>query len=299
MEKILTGMVGETEIGSFFQLVVLDDQGKTIWRGPKKLDTDNPLMFGSWDFGATFPEIVGDIDGDGQTELVAPVPRSDVSPSWFRVLRWTGTEFKPVRSMPLLEEPPGSNQYPWRKTERYMGRWIDSFVEFADDGKITAIIGEYPEGGEYRTGKAALARTADGFKLIRWLKPLGPFEPEGDIPETQAPGSKTPDTAGSGGGFVARYTCQIGDEDLRNSAGGRLGKVGEILAQDRANYHRFKIRHRRDLDGDNYFSSPARRELFRQLPVRVPQGLADAIVRGGATVRVTVFPDRIEVSQPE
>jgi hypothetical protein len=93
--------------------------------------------------------------------------------------------------------------------------------------------------------------------------------------------------------------CQIGEEDLRNSAGTRLTKAADILAMDRANYHKFKIRHRRDLQDETYFASAENRQIFGKVPVTIPKKLEDWTLKGGAILQVTVYPDRVVVSQPE
>lgn len=46
--------------------------------------------------------------------------------------------------------------------------------------------------------------------------------------------------------LLAQYVADLGPEDHFNSSGTRLTTFGALLAQDRANYHRFGIRHRND-----------------------------------------------------
>ncbi|MEM7074212.1 MAG: hypothetical protein AAGA28_13695 [Pseudomonadota bacterium] len=65
---------------------------------------------------------------------------------------------------------------------------------------------------------------------------------------------------------IAYYVAWIGPEDMRNSGGARLTDFGAVLQQDRANYHRFGIRHPQD-EGDPVFGDRAQRaripELYR------------------------------------
>ena len=66
---------------------------------------------------------------------------------------------------------------------------------------------------------------------------------------------------------MGEYLAWLGPEDIYNSSGVRLTSFGSILAQDRANFHRFGIRH--DLDTtDRFFGDRATRS-------RLP-GLYDA-----------------------
>lgn len=46
--------------------------------------------------------------------------------------------------------------------------------------------------------------------------------------------------------LLTRYIASIGPEDHYNSSGKRLTSFAALIAQDRANYHRFGIRHEHD-----------------------------------------------------
>lgn len=61
---------------------------------------------------------------------------------------------------------------------------------------------------------------------------------------------------------IAEYLAWLGPEDIVNSQGVRLTNFGSVLAQDRANYHRFGIRHRLD-SSDSIFGS---RDMRSALP---------------------------------
>ena len=88
---------------------------------------------------------------------------------------------------------------------------------------------------------------------------------------------------------IAYYTAVIGPEDLSNSRGAPLNDLGAVLQQDRANFHRFGIRHRGD-GGDPVFDDRATRAripaLYRE-GGRVPR--LEATVRRGETFRVSIF----------
>lgn len=62
----------------------------------------------------------------------------------------------------------------------------------------------------------------------------------------------------------AYYTTLIGAEDMRNSSGIPLNSLGGMIQQDRANYHRFGIRHPGD-SSDPYFADPALRARIAQM----------------------------------
>lgn len=48
------------------------------------------------------------------------------------------------------------------------------------------------------------------------------------------------------------YTARLSSEDHFNSDGSRLKSAADIIRQDRANYHKFKIRDAED-QGDSFF----------------------------------------------
>lgn len=87
---------------------------------------------------------------------------------------------------------------------------------------------------------------------------------------------------------LGAYYAQIGREDMFNSSGVRLGDLGAILQQDRANYHRFGIRHAGD-DSDPFFADRAARSQIPQLYARGPrEALIERIVMQGNTLGILV-----------
>ncbi|MEL6521427.1 MAG: hypothetical protein AAFQ66_10715 [Pseudomonadota bacterium] len=62
--------------------------------------------------------------------------------------------------------------------------------------------------------------------------------------------------------FMGEYFTLIGPEDFYNSSGARLTDIADIVQQDRANFHRFGIRHQFD-QTDPFFGS---RELRARIP---------------------------------
>lgn len=95
---------------------------------------------------------------------------------------------------------------------------------------------------------------------------------------------------------VELYDCVISKKDRFNSSGTKLTSVRDILAQDRANYHRFQRRDAEDSD-DNYFTSVARRANWQKAKLRISPILAQKIKSGGK-VEITVYvftEDLIEI----
>lgn len=88
---------------------------------------------------------------------------------------------------------------------------------------------------------------------------------------------------------IGTYMALLGPEDLVNSSGARLTDAAAIIAQDRANFHRFGIRHASD-EADPWFASRGHRMAIPELVV-IDQVAADIIVRQGALVAVTVYAD--------
>lgn len=81
--------------------------------------------------------------------------------------------------------------------------------------------------------------------------------------------------------LVGSYVAVIGREDLYNSRGVRLTEPWQILRQDRANYHRFRIRHYGDT-GDNFFSSIENRAIMERMVRRgrINRRAAQVLVNG-------------------
>ena len=64
--------------------------------------------------------------------------------------------------------------------------------------------------------------------------------------------------------LIAEYYTSLGVEDMRNSQGQRLGDFCAVVQQDRANFHRFGIRH----DGDQSDPIFASREMRARIAGR-------------------------------
>ena len=74
------------------------------------------------------------------------------------------------------------------------------------------------------------------------------------------------------------YVAFIGKEDLFSSSGKRLKTAGAVLQQDRANYHKFGIRHVEDTY-DSFFTTAENRAKIPEA-INLPKDLEKAIVSG-------------------
>ncbi|MBE9636310.1 hypothetical protein [Salipiger mangrovisoli] len=88
---------------------------------------------------------------------------------------------------------------------------------------------------------------------------------------------------------LGRYTAMITPADQVNSNGQPLSQPSQILAQERANFHRFGIRQTEDT-GDAYFGA---REMRAELPRLLSRGQMDSaarsIVMAGGLVTVEIL----------
>ena len=90
--------------------------------------------------------------------------------------------------------------------------------------------------------------------------------------------------------LIGSYVAYIGWEDLHNSNGQRLTEYWQIIRQDRANYHRFGLRHQGD-QWDPFFADANARATLEQL-VRnsgIDPYTRRMIVQGNVTVYVELF----------
>jgi hypothetical protein len=164
---------------------VVAASGETLWKGPAADVYDahkpvSPLTFYCHHSGVSWPELIGDVSGDGRPWIIAPVGQSDVSVSSFNAIRWTGTAFEPVfAGLSLVEKPRGSGKFVF---EKYEGdsrgeRWIMSFGTWRGQGLAEANVYEYVSGGRGENaallfGKALVRLTPSGAEAASWPQPM-------------------------------------------------------------------------------------------------------------------------------
>ncbi len=269
---------GDTETGVFQQVVVRDASGAILWKSPQILDAGHPLAFGEWDFGVSLPQLAADVDGDGKVEMLVPAPQSDVSPTYFRVFRWSGSAFEPVQSRALTGAGKKGAIFGWTDSPPSSAYWVQQWLGASPEGGWVVELATLPESGEYRSATAVLVTKGEGFELIRWIRP-----PESPAAQAEA-------------GEAVRYRARLSAADHVNSSGNALKKVIDILRQDRANYHRGTHRDAED-GGEDRFAAPEAREALAGLPVTVHGGgEAEAEIVGGTpVVDVTVAGGAVEV----
>lgn len=96
-----------------------------------------------------------------------------------------------------------------------------------------------------------------------------------------------PATAEAQDRMIGGYMAYLGPEDRVNSRGARLASAAAIVRQDRANFHRFGIRHAGD-ENDRWFGSPGHRQAMESLIV-ISADEARIIERQDALVYVSIF----------
>ena len=93
--------------------------------------------------------------------------------------------------------------------------------------------------------------------------------------------------------LLETYKTTFGPEDYFNSSGVRLSSLASIVAQDRANFYRFGVRHGSD-SPDLIFSNREARALIGNTPVTICCALEEYILDGydrryAPVVSVSVF----------
>lgn len=90
--------------------------------------------------------------------------------------------------------------------------------------------------------------------------------------------------------YLGGYTAYIGERDLYNSEGARLSEPWQVIRQDRANYHRFRIRDRGD-QGDSFFADSNNRAAMERLLRNgtISQSAGTAIIHGNVLIQVDIY----------
>jgi len=179
METIVWKKFVSVELGDYYQLLVIDDDGSLLWKGPKEKDESNPYIFSYLDTGFSLPVLLEDIDNDGNMELLAPEPQSDVRPTYYRKLRWSGTYFEPLLSSALMLSSTDLNRFIWKVTQKSDGTWISKLAPYRS-GLAKADVTQYNKDGSVRMGVALIKLDREGAVVHRWIKPI----PSGTVNKT-------------------------------------------------------------------------------------------------------------------
>jgi hypothetical protein len=99
------------------------------------------------------------------------------------------------------------------------------------------------------------------------------------------------------GQLLDSYVTFIGPNDHFNSKGGRLTEPWQIVRQDRANYHRFRVRDPGD-EGDIFFSSMANRGRMERMILNgyINPNAAWRIVNENVWIQVEIYPNAVNVT---
>ncbi|MCA9795788.1 MAG: VCBS repeat-containing protein [Candidatus Eremiobacteraeota bacterium] len=107
--------------------LVVEAQGKVLWRGPrsKQAYNEEPFRFlGEFDGGDLI--FLADYDHDGKVDLVASDQKSDVRPTVYRLFHWNGQKFVFDRRAMLVPQPQKPATYNWEKPDPSRTVWVET-----------------------------------------------------------------------------------------------------------------------------------------------------------------------------
>ena len=95
---------------------------------------------------------------------------------------------------------------------------------------------------------------------------------------------------------IDSYATKLSEQDHQNSEGKKLTAVGDILRQDRANYHKYAVRDAED-QADTVFTEAKNRE---RIPAMLKKGKTDkvtqnSILNGTPVVFVLIYKNHIDI----
>ena len=170
-EKITWRKFASTELGDYYQLLVLNKKGKVIWSGPKTKDETNPFFIASLHMGVSIPELIADIDQDNHLELLIPTPASDLSPLYYNRLKWKQGKFVAMKSA-VLQYNQKNKKLPLQWVSRYHGYYGSWAMVFKKRGKRVKVnIVSISENSE-KYGEAYIHFVKGGAKVISWIEAL-------------------------------------------------------------------------------------------------------------------------------
>jgi hypothetical protein len=120
-------LVEVEELESYAQGRILQN-GTARWSSPRVETNDGDLSFGTWADGNGLPVLFDDIDGDGQVEMVAMVPKADMTPTRYRIFRWDGHSLMLLRRASLVRQEGG--EFRWTEVDpedESPKIWVDYF----------------------------------------------------------------------------------------------------------------------------------------------------------------------------
>ena len=158
--------------GSYYQLIVVGGDGNLLWEGPTDKNINNHLIFGSWDVGISFPQVLADIDEDCGPELLAPVASSEFEPQYFKRLKWQKNLFVAQKDAILMRSKNNSKRYIW--VEKYNGSglnqgWVANLYPTKCINEAKADIVEMDKHGNATFKKVILEFDSKGARVKKVL----------------------------------------------------------------------------------------------------------------------------------
>jgi len=294
-ETVAWRKFASTDMGEYYQLLVIDDDGAMLWKGPDKADDMDPLVFFSLDIGVSLPQVLVDVDLDGNIELLAPMAQSDVSPIYYRKLRWLGDRFEPLLQSALMYDIGSNNRFVWKQAMGVGGTWV-SKLSRAENGEIVAEITQMRDYGGVDMGEVSMVFDTKGASIKRVLRP--PAKVGGDTVTSPFEGT-APDNSAAQAPIQKSnaYQARISERDHYNSRGARLKNLASVLRQDRANY--YKYGGDREDQSDRYFSAIRNRKAMERIrinPVGISyRALKDLVVYGTPLLEIEIERSQLNV----
>ena len=299
-EIITWNKFATSDLGDFYQLKIYDNNGQLLWQGPKVEDTENPYIFGRWDFGESMPEALIDIDNDGQAELLAPSPTSDVSPIYYRIFSWNGRRLVNRRPAVLMRSKKDLNHFIWVNPypgDGTQGSWVSSLEQGNSAQDAIATVTQMQANGNSQEGKARLFFNSYGAKVLKWILPL----PSTIVPKPPVSNPTLPNSINSNNSNICNrcYIARISIRDHYNSQGERLMDLKSIIHQDRANFYN-GLRDSEDT-AIGIFSTVQQRNMIDNMPIEainIPLDILkrDTIMRT-PLLRVRVLPYKLQIEE--
>lgn len=160
------GVVAEASVSrvvdeGFFAEVSIKKGGEVLWESGYVAESHETFAFGTWFDGSGLPVIWSDIDEDGKLELVAPTPKGDLSPTVFRVYRWTGEELVFVKRRSLIQNEQGTG-FRWASWDEIPDEcvWLDSVDRSGEAERVS--LGN---SGTVTRDKIQVELAESGFKV--------------------------------------------------------------------------------------------------------------------------------------
>jgi hypothetical protein len=175
------------EEGTFYTVAVADASGRQLWASPRVRDAEHQMAFGSWDFGSSLPEALADIDGDGKLELLVPAAQSDVSPTQYRIYRWTGRALKPEPPRSLSGSGGSAAVFTWKFDPPSTEYWVQQWKAPGRNGTAVVDIVRDTGRGSVENGTAIIACTGNTFRLQQWIR-----KPRTNVPDDIPPPDDSP-----------------------------------------------------------------------------------------------------------